>query len=498
MVSFFLYYSLLGSKQSVYFYWEVGLMEEKLQGKIDEISRIFKLQQEYKHQLRQATAKERKDKLKRLMAVILENSEAIGEAIYKDFRKPYEEVLVTEIVPLISSIKHSLKNLNNWMKPKRVRTPFSHITSKSFIRREPKGVSLILSPWNFPFQLAIDPLIYAVAAGNCVILKPSEFSPNTTDLIKNIVAQVFQDHEVAVFDGDYRIAEKLLELPFDNIFFTGSPAVGRKVMAAAAKNLATVTLELGGKSPVIIDSSADLEKAAERIVWGKTMNGGQICVAPDYLFIPKDKEEEFIQLAKKYINKFYGDMKAKEGLKYSSIINSRHFERIKGLIEEAVSKGAIIASGGNFDEALNLITPTLLTKAPLDSEIMEEEIFGPVLPIIPYEDIKEVYAYIKSKPKPLALYIFGKDKRAINEILSNTESGDVCINNVILHVSNVNLPFGGFNNSGIGKTHGYHGFMAFTHERSVLKQGSINTASLLYPPFKPNTNKLVKILMKLL
>lgn len=432
------------------------------------------------------------------MAVILDNKEAIGEAIYKDFRKPYEEVLVTEIVPLISSIRHTLKKLNGWMKPKKVRTPLGYFTSKSFIRRESRGVSLILSPWNFPFQLAIDPLIYAVAAGNCVILKPSEFSPHTTDIIKNIVAQVFEEKEVAVFDGDYKIAEKLLDLPFDNIFFTGSPAVGKKVMAAAAKNLSTVTLELGGKSPVIIDSSADLEEAAKRIVWGKTMNGGQICVAPDYLFIPKDREEEFIQLTKKYVNKFYGDMKEKEGLKYSSIINRRHFERIKGLIEEAVSKGAVVSCGGEYDEDLNLITPTLLTKVSHDSAIMEEEIFGPVLPIIAYEDIKEVYGYIQAKPKPLALYIFSKDKKTIKDILNNTESGDVSINNVILHVSNVNLPFGGFNNSGIGKTHGYHGFMAFTHERSVLKQGPINTASLLYPPFKSNTSKLVKILMKLL
>lgn len=473
-------------------------MEEKLQVQLDEINRIFILQQEYKHQLRQTTARERKEKLEKLMTVILDNGEAIAEAIYKDFRKPKEEVLVTEIVPLVSSIRHTLKKLNSWMKPKRVGTPLGYFSSKSFIRRESRGVSLILSPWNFPFQLAIDPLIYAVAAGNCVMLKPSEFSPNTTELIKNIVDQVFQETEVAVFHGDYRIAEKLLGLPFDNIFFTGSPAVGKKVMEAAAKNLATVTLELGGKSPVIIDSSADLEEAAQRIVWGKTMNGGQICVAPDYLFIPKDKEEEFIQLAKKYINKFYGDMKQKEALNYSSIINRRHFERIKGLIEDAVSKGAVIASGGEFDEELNLITPTLLTKVSPESNIMEEEIFGPVLPIIPYEDIKEAYDYIKSKPKPLALYIFGKNKGAIKEILDNTESGDVCINNVILHVSNVNLPFGGFNNSGIGKTHGYHGFMAFTHERSVLKQGAINTAAMLYPPFKPNSSKLVKMIMKLL
>lgn len=471
-------------------------MGNNLEEQLVEMKRIFNIQQKYRFELKQTSAKDRIAKLEKLMEVINEKSEAIEEAIYKDFRKPHEEALLTEVLPIASSIKHIVKNLKRWMKPQRVKTPLSHFGGRSSIRREPRGVSLILSPWNFPFQLAIDPLVYAIAAGNCVMLKPSEFSPNTSSVIREVIELVFDKKEVAVFEGDYRVAEKLLELPFDNIFFTGSPAVGKKVMEAAAKNLTTVTLELGGKSPVIIHPSADLEDAAKKIAWGKSLNAGQICVAPDYLFIPRDKEKEFLSLMEKYVMRFYGDMKEKESLKYSSIINERHFDRIKGLIEDAVNKGAEISFGGEFNEGLNMITPTALSEVAMDSAIMEEEIFGPVLPVIPYEDIQEVYNYINSKPKPLALYVFGKDKKAIEDVLNNTESGDIAVNNVVIHVANTNLPFGGFNNSGIGKTHGYHGFMAFTHERSVLKQGAINTTEMFYPPFKTSSKGIIKKMMK--
>jgi aldehyde dehydrogenase (NAD+) len=471
-------------------------LENHFEQQFDEIKNVFNTQQQYRFVLKQTSAKDRIAKLKELMKVVLENSEAIQAAIYEDFRKPHEETLLTEILPVVSSIRHTIKNLKKWMRPEKVKTPLSYVGSKSFIRRESRGVSLILSPWNFPFQLALDPLVYAIAAGNCVILKPSEFTSNTTAIIKTVVESVFEQKEAAVYEGDYRIAERLLELPFDNIFFTGSPAVGRKVMAAAAKNLTTITLELGGKSPVIIHPSADLEDAVKKIVWGKSVNSGQICVAPDYLFVPRDKEMEFVSLFKKYVHKFYGEMKENEEQKYTSIINKRHFNRIKALVEDAVEKGASIAVGGDFYGNANIITPTVLREVAMDSDIMEEEIFGPVLPIIPYDDIKEVYAHINSKPKPLALYIFAKDKSAVEDVLNNTESGDIAVNNVVIHVANPNLPFGGFNNSGIGKTHGYRGFMAFTHERSVFEQGPINTAATFYPPFRKSTKGLIKRLMK--
>ena len=491
-------------KQNVIDFWVlyrrlvlgVRQLDEKFGQQFDEISKVFKTQQEYKFALKKTNAKERIAKLKKLMEVIIESSAEIEESIFKDFRKPKEESLLTEILPVTSSIRHVIKHLNKWMKPEKVKTPLAQFGSKSFIRREPRGVSLILSPWNFPFQLAIDPLVYAVAAGNCVILKPSEFSPNTTVIIKKVIERVFEQKEVAVFEGDYRIAEGLLELPFDNIFFTGSPMVGKKVMSAAARNLTTVTLELGGKSPVIIHPSANLEDAAKKIAWGKSINAGQICVAPDYLFLPRDKEKEFIALLKKQLGKFYGEIQESEDLKYTSIINKRHFDRIRALVNDAVDRGAEISLGGEFYENSNIITPTVLTEVAMDSEIMEEEIFGPVLPIIPYDNLQQVYDYINSKPKPLALYVFGRDKEAVEEILNNTESGDIAINNVVIHVANTNLPFGGFNNSGIGKTHGFRGFMAFTHERSVLDQGSINTSSFFYPPYKANTKDRIRKLIK--
>ena len=464
---------------------------------IKEIEKIFNLQMDYKWKIKQSTAKDRIEKLKRLRTCILDNKDEIQKAIYNDFKKPAEEVLLTEIYPVTSGIKHVIKNLNKWMKDKKVKSPLSHFGSKSRIRYEPKGVSLIMSPWNFPFQLTMDPLVSAIAAGNCVILKPSEFSPHTTECIKNIVQEVFKENEVAVFEGDHEIAQMLLKKPFDNMFFTGSPSVGKKVMEAAAKNLATVTLELGGKSPVIIDEIVDIDEAAKRIAWGKCLNAGQICVAPDYLLIPEDKQEEFIRLTSKYITNFYGEMDtANEELKYCRIINKRHFTRVKELIDDALSKGAKLRFGGHYQEDEKFISPTLITHVPLDCKILEEEIFGPVLPIITYKCIDEAIEYVNSKPKPLALYIFSKDKNKINYILDHTQSGDVSINDVIMHVSNTNLPFGGINNSGIGKSHGYHGFMAFTHERSYFKQAKYSAVSMLYPPFNKSTKGIIEKLIK--
>ena len=463
----------------------------------EEIDRVFDLQMNYKWKLRQSTARDRIKKLKMLNNRILNNKEEIQESIYKDFRKPEEEVLLTEIYPVTSEIKHTIKNLNRWMKSKKVRTPLSHFGAKSKVRYEPRGVSLIMSPWNFPFQLTMDPLVSAIAAGNCVIVKPSEFSSHTTDCIRKILSEVFEENEVAVFEGDYKVAQKLLKKPFDNIFFTGSPSVGKIVMEAAAKNLTTVTLELGGKSPVIIDDTADLEKAAQRVAWGKCLNAGQICVAPDYLFIPENKEEEFVKLISKYIKHYYSSIdKVTDDLKYCRIITKRHFNRIVGLIDDAVSKGAKIKVGGHYEESENFISPTILTDIPLDSNILKEEIFGPVLPIMRYKNIDEAINHINSKPKPLALYIFSQDNKTVDYILDHTESGDIAVNDVVIHVGNTNLPFGGINNSGIGKSHGYHGFMAFTHERSYFKQAKTSTISMLYPPYKNSTKSIIEKMIK--
>jgi aldehyde dehydrogenase (NAD+) len=462
-----------------------------------EVNKIFNLQMNNKWKLRESTAEDRIKKLKNLNTCILKYKSEIGKVIYEDFKKPEEEVLLTEIYPVTSEIKHAIRNLNKWMKDKKVRTPLSHFGAKCKIKYEPCGVSLIMSPWNFPFELTMDPLVSAIAAGNCVMLKPSEFSPATSACMKKILSEVFEENEVAVFEGDYTVSEMLLKKPFDNIFFTGSPSVGKIVMEAASKNLTTVTLELGGKSPVIIDPSADLNEAAKRVAWGKCLNAGQVCVAPDYLFIREDKREEFLKLMNKYITSYYGSIdKVTEDLKYCRIITRKHFNRIKDLYDEAVAKGAKVSFGGHFEEAERFISPTILTSLPLDCRILEEEIFGPILPIITYKNMDEVTAYINSKPKPLALYIFSRNNKAADYILTHTESGDAVINDVVIHVGNTNLPFGGFNNSGIGKSHGYHGFMAFTHERSYLKQAKISAVSMFYPPFRTITKSMIEKLIK--
>ncbi|WP_368490620.1 aldehyde dehydrogenase family protein [Clostridium sp. BJN0013] len=462
-----------------------------------EIDRVFNLQVNNKWKLRRSSARDRIKKLKMLKSYIINYMEEIEKALYDDFKKPEEEVLSTEIYPVISEIKHAIKNLHKWMKDKKVKTPIAYFGAVCKIRYESKGVSLIISPWNFPFQLAVSPLVSAIAAGNCVILKPSEYAPFTAECIKKILSCMFEENEVAVFQGDYRISKMLLEKPFENIFFTGSPPVGKMVMEAASKNLATVTLELGGKSPVIIHPSADLDEAARRIVWGKCLNAGQICVAPDYLLIPQDKEEVFVELTIKYIIQYYGTLeKDMENLKYSRIITRGHFLRIKELVEEAVHKGAKIRYGGHFNECDNFIYPTIITDVDLTSKILEEEIFGPVLPIIAYKSIDEAIEYINSKPKPLVIYIFSRDKKTVNYLLDHTESGDAVINDVVVHAANINLPFGGFNNSGMGKSHGYYGFMAFTHERSYMKQGKISTLSIVYPPFGIKTKEIIKKFIK--
>jgi aldehyde dehydrogenase (NAD+) len=464
-----------------------------------EINRIFKLQMEHKWSLKTTSAGERIVKLRNLQKVILKYRSEIVRAVYADFKKPEEEVLITEILPAISEIKHAIKHLSRWMAAKRVRAPITHFGAKCSIRYEPKGVSLVLSPWNFPFQLAVNPIVSAIAAGNTVVLKPSEYSAETSKLLRKLLGEIFEEHEMAVIEGDYKVAEALLELPFDNIFFTGSPAVGRLVMTAAAKHLTPVTLELGGKSPVVITASADIDAAAKKIAWGKCLNAGQICVAPDYALVPEDKVQVFTDKLKYYIYSYYGKLnEGKDSAKYTRIISQRHFVRLRDLIQDALEKGANLICGGHYDEADNFITPTVLTNVSDDAAILEEEIFGPVLPIIAYNDLEEAVKIINSKPKPLALYIFTKDEASGSYILNNTESGDALINDVILHVANVNLPFGGVNNSGLGKSHGHHGFMAFTHERSLMKQGRVSAASALYPPFNDRKRRFIELLMRYL
>ncbi len=381
------------------------------------------------------------------------------------------------------------------MNPKKVRTPIALFGSTSKIYYEAKGVVLILAPWNYPFSLLINPLVAAVAAGNCVMARPSEKTPATGNILKSIIEEVFEKNEVCVCVGEIELAEKLLKLPFDHIFFTGSTQVGQKVMEAAAKNLTPVTLELGGKSPVIVDSDVDLADCAQKLFWGKFMNGGQTCVAPDYVFIPEALKSEFIKHFKREIENRFGDTSSQRlsSPDFARIIDHRSFDRLaakisneKSLLEDKVLR----------DE--RFIPPTLLTDVTFESPIMEDEIFGPILPLLTYKDVNEVIKTIRKGPKPLALYVFSKNKKFMKNVLSQTTSGGVGLNHVVLHLANPHLPFGGVGHSGLGSYHGIFGFKAFSHERAVLKQSRFTLTHLYFPPYTTFMSKLAFKLLRFL
>ncbi|MCD8540171.1 MAG: aldehyde dehydrogenase family protein [Leadbetterella sp.] len=372
-------------------------------------------------------------------------------------------------------------------------TPLSFFGSSSHVRYEPKGACLIISPWNFPVNLSLGPLISAVAAGNTAIIKPSEFTPHTSAVIRKIVNHVFIPGEAEVIEGGVETSTRLLALPFNHIFFTGSPQVGKVVMKAAAEHLASVTLELGGKSPVIIDETARIASVARRLAWGKFMNGGQICIAPDYVFVHRSKAEGFLEELKRVLEEFYGDDPLASD-SYCSIVNPKHADRVQGYLEDAVEKGAKVVFGGKKQESR--ISPTLVTQVPAGSKILQEEIFGPLLPVLVYDDREEVVKYICSGEKPLALYIYSNKKSSIEFFLANTRAGGTCINNNDMHFLQPYLPFGGDNNSGIGKSHGEWGFKAFSNERSVYRQHLPSVLEKLMPPYTAGKNRVIEWIVK--
>lgn len=448
----------------------------KMEQKID---LVFKSQQAHKYTLRKSKVSDRILKLKTLKKTIEKHEEKLYAALHSDLRKSQFESAVTELIFIYGEIDFVLKRLNGWMKPKYVGKTLSNPFSKNRIYYEPKGVCLIIAPWNYPFQLVMSPLISAIAAGNCVIVKPSELSSATSIVINSIIKEAFDEKEVACFEGDAKVSTALLDLPFDHVFFTGSTEIGKVVMKAASKHLTSVTLELGGKSPTVIDKDVNLPKAAEKIAWGKLVNSGQTCIAPDYIFIHQHQLEEFIGLYKAAVDKMF----LTEAKSYGKIISTKHFSRLKALVDDAIDKGARIDLGGAFDEPQRLIKPVLLSKIPIGAKVMEEEIFGPILPIITYEDLDEVVEQINAKSKPLALYIFSNNKENIKKLIQNTSAGGTCVNDVLIHISNPKLPFGGINESGMGSSHGFFGFKTFSHERAVVFQSRIDFNRLIYPPY---------------
>ncbi|MFD2035798.1 aldehyde dehydrogenase family protein [Belliella marina] len=464
-----------------------------------EISKTFSAQKSNAILLRESTSSQRIQQLEKLGDWIKSHQEDIRKAIHADFKKPYAEIDISEIFTVTSEIKYAIKNLKDWMKPKKVSAPIPLLGTSSYVQFEPKGNALIIAPWNYPFNLAIGPLVSALAAGCTAIIKPSEMTPHASALIRRMVGEIFEPELVAVFEGDVEVSQYLLTKPFDHIFFTGSPAVGKIIMKAAAENLSSVTLELGGKSPAIIDRDIDLQDATSKIIWGKFVNCGQTCIAPDYLLVHEDIIEAFVEALKAELHKMY-DPKNKgiENSKdYARIVNEKHLNRINFLLADALTNGAHIAFGGRMIASGNFFEPTIITGVTDSMEVMQEEIFGPILPIVSYSDLDSAIKYVNSKPKPLALYAFSNNQEALDRVFSKTSSGGAVANDCVLHFLHHELPFGGINNSGIGKAHGHHGFLAFSNEKAVLKQRTgITSSKSLFPPYGFAAKKIIQVMLK--
>ena len=449
--------------------------------------------------LRAEPVANRKKRLKDLNNWIFANRAKIQQAVHADFRKPHLEVDTSEIYPVVAEIRHTLQHLDAWSKPKKIDAPLTYLGTRAEVRFEPKGVCLIIAPWNFPFNLCIGPLVSCLAAGNTAVLKPSESTPHTSRLIKEMVAEIFEEDVVTTFEGGADVSTHLLSLPFDHLFFTGSPAIGKIVMKAAADHLTSVTLELGGKSPAIIDATANIPDAAKRIAWGKFLNNGQTCIAPDYVLIEETVKDKFIEALRKAVLKLFGEQNSisEQSPSYGRIVNDRHFHRVNQLLQDALHKGAKLEMKGEVNERTNFVHPMILSDVPQDARVMEEEIFGPILPIVTFSSPDEVVQMVNSKPKPLALYIFSTSRKFREGILAQTSAGSIVINDCVLQFTHPNLPFGGVNNSGLGKSHGHYGFMAFSNEKPVLRQKrGFSSLYLLYPPYTNNMKKLLNILLR--
>lgn len=459
--------------------------EQEIQHIIDDQKNFFSQGETLSYQFRI-------NQLTKLKESILKYQTQLEEALYVDLGKSSFESYTSEIGFILYSISHTIKHLKKWMKPDKKKTPMSLIFTKSKVIKQPYGCVYIIGPYNYPFQLLIEPLVGAIAAGNCAIVSPSELTPHVCEVIKEILKNTFATKYICCVDGGIENNTLLLNSPVDYIFFTGSINVGKIVMQAAAKQLIPVTLELGGKSPVIIEKSANLKIASQRIMWGKLMNCGQTCVAPDYVLVPNELKDEFLCCVKETIKEFYGEeiIKNKD---YGRIVNDRHTQRLKTIIEKDKN---YLYVGGSVDEEQRYIEPTILSLKNFEAASMQEEIFGPILPVIGYNDLTQALSYINSHQKPLALYIFSENKKAIASILESTSSGGVSINETISHIINPNLPFGGVGSSGMGNYHGEYSFNTFSHQRSVLQKTTKLKLKLIHPPFNKKKLKNVKSVLK--
>jgi aldehyde dehydrogenase (NAD+) len=459
----------------------------------DEIGDVVTRLKRHAPTVRQTSAAQRKKKLQRLADGLLARRDTFAEALKADFGKAPVEVNLTEIKAVTKEAEHAIAHLDDWMGPDPVSSPLLFTGTRSAIHYEPKGVALIMSPWNYPVNLTLGPLIGAIAAGNCAVLKPSEHTPHTAAALQDFVGNLYDDREVTVVTGGPDVAQALTAQPFDHIYFTGSPAVGRLVMKAAAEHLTSVTLELGGKSPAVVDGTANLERATGRIAWSKFTNAGQTCIAPDYVLVEERVHDAFVDGLRDTIHRFYGTTPEaqQESTAYARLVHRDHYENTIGLLTDAVEQGATVAVGGEHDAETDYVAPTVLTDVPLDARVMQEEIFGPLLPVVSYQTLDDAVQVINDRPAPLSLYVFTDRESTVDTILSRTTAGSTCVNEGFLHFINPNLPFGGKGESGIGRGHGERSFREFSNERSVLRRtyGS-DLLQALYPPYDRLTTRV--------
>ncbi|MDH5381600.1 MAG: aldehyde dehydrogenase family protein [Cyclobacteriaceae bacterium] len=462
---------------------------------MNEFNIIFEKQLQKSRLLRNEKISERASRIRKILRWTLKNRERIIEAVKSDLGKPKTEAEISEVYTVTSEARYVLSNLRSWSLPKKVPTPLPLLGTQSKLIKEPKGVCLIISPWNFPFNLTIIPLISCLAAGNTAIVKPSEFSPKSSQLIEEMICELFTEDIAKVINGDVETSQQLLELPFHHIFFTGSPQVGKVVMAAAAKHLSGVTLELGGKNPVFISPEASIDDAAKKIIWAKFMNCGQSCVSPDYVWVEAGKEKELINRMKYYIHKLYNN--GQDDSSYGKIVNEKHFLRLENILEESKKEGAQIESEGVLDKSKKHIPLTLITGLKPEHFIMREEIFGPLLPVLTYSHFSEALNTSYDLPKPLVSYLFTNGDKYKKIIQEEFSAGALVINDCLIHFVNPELPFGGVNFSGMGKSHGHFGFKEFTNEKAVMTQlRGTGTSLFFHPPFGGLKRLIVDVLIR--
>ncbi len=462
----------------------------------DQLAYLLEEQRAYAPTLAKTTARERSEKISRILDHLDNetNKERLLDALRQDLHKHPVETLLSEIGVVYSNAKYLRRHLKRWMEPRRVSTPLSLMGTRSYVYYEPKGSVLILSPWNYPFNLAVIPVLYAIAAGCTVVLKPSEYSPATSAYMQEMFGTLFAENEVKVVLGEADTAAALTALPFDHIYFTGSPATGKKVMAAAAPNLASVTLELGGKSPCVVGGNVNIKKSACSLAWGKFFNAGQTCIAPDYALVHEKIVTEYVAQLGGAVRHAYGeDPQQSESL--ARIVNEKQFDHLTALLEDALEKGAKVAHGGRHDRTSLYFEPTVLSGVTGEMRVMQEEIFGPLLPVLDYANLNEALSVINGLPKPLAFYIQTEDRSVIKRLLAETSAGGTLVNEFLLGTANPALPFGGVGNSGIGRSYGRHGWLEFTNERAVMERRFFDL-SMAYPPYTDKVRQLVERIYK--